>query len=191
MVFILLFIPSLIVICGVLLSGKDVIKKMTLKYSYEQVSKTMMSVVPTSALVMFAYFVSNVLETIHVEDAIGTFILNLNMPYWVLVVILPLFTAILGMLLPGSTQVKIFGGIIIAVLAGAGGNPILAAAMLPCICGAMPGVTPPYCACVYAGMGIAESELKPTLINCGIWIIIHYILSVVALMGWLPMFGLI
>lgn len=188
---ILLFIPSLIVICGVLLSGKDVIKKMTLKYSYEQVSKTMMSVVPTSALVMFAYFVSNVLETIHVEEAIGTFILNLNMPYWVLVVILPLFTAILGMLLPGSTQVKIFGGIIITILAGAGGNPILAAAMLPCICGAMHGVTPPYCACVYAGMGIAESELKPTLINCGIWITIHYILSVVVLMGWLPMFGLI
>ena len=66
----------------------------------------------------------------------------------------PLFTAVLGMLLPGSTQVKIFGGIIISILAAAGGNPMLAAAMLPCICGAMHGVTPPYCACVYIAMGI-------------------------------------
>lgn len=188
---ILLFIPSLIVICGILLSGKDVIKKMTLKYSYDQICKTMMRVVPTSALVMFAYFVSNVLETIHVEDAIGAFIASLNMPYWALAVILPLFTAVLGMLLPGSTQVKIFGGIIITVLAGAGGNPMLAAAMLPCMCGAMHGVTPPYCACVYAGMGIAKSKLKPTLFNCTIWIAIHYALTVFVLLGWIPMFGLI
>ena len=43
---------------------------------------------------------------------------------------------------------------------------MLTAAMLPRICGAMHGVTPPYCACVYTGMGIAQSELKPTLKNC-------------------------
>ena len=86
---------------------------------------------------------------------------------------------------------KIFGGIIISILAGAGGNPILAAAMLPCICGAMHGVTPPYCACVYTGMGIAQSELKPTLKNCMIWVVIHYVLSVVVLLGWLPLIGLI
>ena len=58
--------------------------------------------------------------------------------------------------------------------------------MLPCICGAMHGVTPPYCACVYTGMGIAQSELKPTLINCMIWIVAHYALSVVILLELLP-----
>ena len=188
---ILLFIPSLIVICGILLSGKKTIKKMNLKYCYETICKGMKSVVPTSALVMFAYFVSNVFETINVEVAIGAFISGLNMPLYALALILPLFTAVLGMLIPGSTQVKIFGGIIISVIASAGGNPMLAAAMLPCICGAMHGVTPPYCTCVYIGMGIAEAELKPTLKNCMIWILIHYALSVVALMGMIPIYGLI
>jgi len=188
---ILLFIPSLIVICGILLSGKAVIKKMSLKYCYDSICKGMMSVVPTSVLVMFAYFISNVFETIEVEAAIGAFISGLNMPLYALALILPLFTAVLGMLIPGSTQVKIFGGIIISVIAAAGGNPMLAAAMLPCICGAMHGVTPPYCTCVYIGMGIAEAELKPTIKNCIIWILIHYILSVIALMGVIPIFGLI
>ena len=188
---ILLFIPSLIVVCSVLLSGKETIKKMTIKFSYESICKGMMSVVPTSALVLFAYFVSNVFESIHVEEAIGAYISGLNMPLWALALILPLFTAILGMLIPGSTQVKIFGGIIISIIAAAGGNPMLAAAMLPCICGAMHGVTPPYCACVYTGMGIAEAELKPTLANCAVWILLHYALSVVIILEWLPVYGLI
>lgn len=188
---ILLFIPALIVIGGVLLSGKDAIKKMTLKFDYEAICKGMSKVVPTSALVLFAYFVSELLEDIDVGTNIGTFLSELDLPLIAIAFILPLFTAILGMLIPGSTQIKIFGGIIISVIAAAGGNPMMAAGMLPCICGAMHGVTPPYCACVYTGMGIAESELAPTLKNCMVWIVVHYLLSVVCIMGWIPVYGLI
>ena len=187
----LLFIPSLIVICGILLSGKETMKKMRLPVMCKEIQNGMLKVVPTAALVLFAYFVGNVFEDLKVEEAIGVYISSLNMNRVALCLLLPLFTAILGMLLPGSTQVKIFGGIIISILAGAGGNPMLAAAMLPCICGAMHGVTPPYCACVYTGMGIAQSELKPTLINCMVWVLLHYILSVVILLEILPVWGLI
>ena len=187
----LLFIPSLIVICGIFLSGRETVKKMTLKNMCEDIRESMLKVVPTAALVMFAYFVSNVFEVLKVEVAIGEFLANLNLSRIVLCIIIPLFTAILGMLLPGSTQVKIFGGIIISVMAASGSNPMLIAAMLPCICGAMHGVTPPYCACVYTGMGIAQSELKPTLINCMIWVVIHYILSVAIMFEILPVWGLI
>lgn len=188
---ILLFIPALIVICGILLSGKETRKKMTPQYMYGQICKGMKGVVPTSALVLFAYFVSNVFVDINVEVAIGQYISGWNMPLVALAFILPLFTAVLGMLIPGSTQVKIFGGIIISIIAAAGGNPMMAAAMLPCICGAMHGVTPPYCACVYIAMGIADAELKPTLLNCAIWIVIHYLLSVAMILCLLPVFGLI
>ena len=155
------------------------------------IEKGMLKVVPTASLVMFAYFVSNVFETLGVEQAIGAYIQDLRLPKVVLLFVIPLFTAILGMMLPGSTQVKIFGGVIITTLASVGVEPMLSAAMLLCICGAMHGVTPPYCACVYTAMGIAESELKPTLINCTVWIIIHYLLSVVVLAGFLPIFGLV
>lgn len=187
----LLFIPSLIVICGVLLSGKDTMKTLTLPKMCDEIRKGMLKVVPTASLVLFAYFVGNVFEDLKVEAAIGQYISGLNMSRVALCFLIPLFTAILGMLLPGSTQVKIFGGIIISIMAAAGTNPMLAAAMLPCICGAMHGVTPPYCACVYTGMGIAQSELKPTLINCMIWVVLHYALSVVILLELLPIWGLI
>lgn len=187
----LLFIPSLIVICGILLSGKDTIRKMTLPKMCQEIHDGMRKVVPTAALVLFAYFVSNVFEDLNVEVAIGEFISSLNMSRVALCILIPLFTAILGMLLPGSTQVKIFGGIIISIMAAAGSNPMLIAAMLPCICGAMHGVTPPYCACVYTGMGIAQSEMKPTLLNCMIWVVIHYVLSVIIMLELLPLWGLI
>lgn len=187
----LLFIPALIVIAAIALSDKETKKKMTLPKMYKEITDGMLKVVPTAALVLFAYFVSNVLETLGIEAAIGEYIASLNMSMFALCLILPLFTAILGMLIPGSTQVKIFGGIIITIITAAGGNPMLVCAMLPCICGAMHGVTPPYCACVYTGMGIAEAELKPTLLNCMVWILIHYALSVVVMMGWLPLIGLI
>lgn len=188
---ILLLIPSIIVICGVLLSDKETKGRMTPKNVFGYIEKGMLKVVPTAALVLFAYFVSNVFETLGVEQAIGAFIAGFNLPKIVLVFLIPLLTAILGMLLPGSTQVKIFGGVIISILANAGVEPMLSAAMLMCICGAMHGVTPPYCACVYTAMGIAESELKPTLINCMIWMLIHYVLSVIVLLGWLPIVGLV
>lgn len=188
---ILVLIPSLIVICGVLLSDKETKQRMTPKKIFGYIENGMLKVVPTAALVLFAYFVSNVFETLGVEQAIGEYIQGFNLPKLALVFIIPLFTAILGMLLPGSTQVKIFGGIIIGILASAGVEPMLSAAMLLCICGAMHGVTPPYCACVYTAMGIAESELKPTLLNCLIWIVIHYLLSVVVLLGFLPIIGLV
>ena len=187
----LLFIPALIVIVAILLSKKETKQKMTLPEMYREIKDGMLKVVPTASLVLFAYFVSNVLVTLGIEAAIGEYIASLNMSLFALALILPLFTAILGMLIPGSTQVKIFGGIIITVVAAAGGNPMLACAMLPCICGAMHGVTPPYCACVYTGMGIANAELKPTLMNCMVWIAIHYVLSVITMMGWLPLIGLI
>lgn len=188
---ILLFIPSLIVICGILLSDKATKQKMGPKALFTSIEKGMLKVVPTASLVLFAYFVSNVFETLNVEVAIGEFIAGFNLPLVALAFLIPLFTALLGMLLPGSTQVKIFGGIIISILAAAGCEPMLAAAMLPCICGAMHGVTPPYCACVYTGMGIAQSELKPTLTNCAIWIGLHYLLSVVIMLGLLPLIGLV
>lgn len=188
---ILLFLPALIVICSILLSSRESRKEMTPSTIFTSISKGVQSVVPTAALVLFAYFVSNVLESIHIEEAIGNYFESLNMNLWGLAFLLPLFTAVLGMMLPGSTQVKIFGGIIITILAAAGCNPLLAAAMLPCICGAMHGVTPPYCACVYMGMGIAQAELKPTLKNCAIWILLHYLLSAATILGFVPLFGLV
>lgn len=188
---ILLYIPSIIVIFGILLSGKETIKALTPRAIYQHVCDGMLKVIPTGFLVMSAYFVSNVLDAVNVGPAIGEFIASFDINLVVLALIIPLFTAVLGMLIPGSTQIKIFGGTIISVLAAAGANPFIVAGMLPCICGAMHGVTPPYAACLYVAMGIAEADLKSSTKNCLIWIGIHYLLSVLMIIGLVPILGLV
>ena len=67
---------------------------------------------------------------------------------------------------------------------------MIAAVMLPVITGAMEGMTPPLALCMYAAMGIAESKMKETTLNCLIWVGLHYLLAVICLLGLLPIMGI-
>jgi len=148
------------------------------------------SIVPICATIFFAYSISNLFETLKVGSTIGEYISSWGMSAWLLAIFIPLFTAVLGMILPGSSQTAIFGGAIISIMVGAGANPFLIAAMLPVITGAMEGMTPPLALCMYTAMGIANSGIKETTKNCMVWVALHYALSVVVMFGVLPIMGL-
>lgn len=147
-------------------------------------------IVPVGATIFFSYCISNLFTATGIGKAIEAYISNFNFSVVQLALIVPFITAILGMVIPGSAQTKIFGTTIISMFATAGGNPLLAAAMLPVITGAMEGITPPLALCTYAAMGIAGSDMKKTLENSLVWVALHYMLSAICLMGILPTFGL-
>ncbi len=182
----LLFTPGLAAVYALAVNSKAIKPKELVKVVKSSVS----GIVPVGATIFFAYCISNLFTSTDVGVKIGEYIKSWNLPAVALAFIIPLVTALLGMVLPGSAQTKIFGGTIIAVLAAAGVNPLLAAVMLPTITGAMEGMTPPLALCMYTAMGIAESKLKETTINCLIWVGIHYLLSVVCLLGILPIIGI-
>ena len=144
----------------------------------ETVKKSVSGIVPVGATIFFAYCISNLFSATDVGANVGEYIKSWNLSVVAIAFIVPLATAILGMVLPGSAQTKIFGTTIIAVFASAGGNPLLAAVMLPVITGAMEGMTPPLALCMYTAMGIAGSKLKETTINCLIWVGLHYAMAV-------------
>jgi len=151
--------------------------------------RTITKVVPTLATVIFAYFIGELFDDIGLGENISGFISSLNLGRVALAFLIPLFTAFLGMILPGSAQIAVFGTSLITIMVGAGFDPLLSAAMLPCICGAMSGMIPPVAVCTLTAMGIAESKMKPTMINCTIWVLCHYLLSVVVMLGVLPLPG--
>jgi TRAP-type C4-dicarboxylate transport system permease large subunit len=182
----LLFIPGIAAVYA-LLVNKNGRKP---KELVNLVSRSVSAIVPVGATIFFAYCISNLFATTDIGEQIGLFIQSWNLPLWALAFLVQLLTAILGMVLPGTAQTKIFGGTIISVIAAAGGNPLLAAAMLPVITGAMEGMTPPLALCMYTAMGIADAPLKPTIKNGMIWVTLHYLLSVLCLLGILPIFGL-
>lgn len=149
------------------------------------------SIVPVCATIFFAYSISNLFAAMEAGSVIGDYVASLGMSKVTLALFIPLFCALLGMILPGSSQTAIFGSAIIAIMASAGANPFLVAGMLPVITGAMEGMTPPLALCMYTAMGIADSGLKETTQNCLIWVGLHYLLAVMVIVGILPIWGLV
>ena len=147
-------------------------------------------VIPVVATLVFSYCIGEVLESIGAGDSLVEFISSFNLSKVSIAFIVPLFTAIVGMIFPGSAQIALFGTPLIALLASSGFDPVLSAAMLPCICGAMSGVIPPVAVCMLTAMGIAQSQMKETTVNCFIWVLLQYLLSVAVLLGLLPVFGI-
>ena len=182
----LLFTPGIAAAYALLVN----LKKTNIKGLVTTIKDSVSGIVPVGATIFFAYCISNLFTATDVGLKIGEYIKQWDLSLVVLAFIIPLITAVLGMVLPGSAQTKIFGTMIISVFAAAGGNPLLAAVMLPVITGAMEGMTPPLALCMYTAMGIAESDMKKTTINCFIWVGIHYLLSVVCLLGILPVLGI-
>lgn len=182
----LLITPGIAATYALLVNRKNFQVKDIVKVVRESVT----GIVPVGATIFFAYCISNLFATTNVGAAIGEYIQSWNLPIVALAIIIPVITAILGMVLPGSAQTKIFGGTIISIFAAAGGNPLLAAVMLPVITGAMEGITPPLAICMYTAMGIARSDMKETTKNCLVWISLHLLLSILCLMGVLPIMGL-
>lgn len=182
----LLFTPGIAAGYALLVNRKNVPPGGLTKAVKDSVS----GIVPVGATIFFSYCISNLFSATDIGTEIGGYIQSWNLPVVAIAFIVPMLTAVLGMVFPGSAQTRIFGTTIISVFAAAGGNPLLAAAMLPAITGAMEGMTPHLALCMYTAMGIADSSMKDTTKNCLIWVGIHYILSVICLLGILPIVGI-
>ena len=142
------------------------------------------------ATCLFGYMIGALFTEIKATAELGGFLESLNMGRVGLAFVIPLITCFMGMVIPGSSLVSIFGALFIGLFYTQGANPILVAAMLPCFCGVMCGITPPLALGMYAGMSIAESDPGKTIKNDLWWVGAQYILEVIVLLGWLPILGL-
>jgi len=148
------------------------------------------SISPAIGVCVFGYMIGAMFEDLGVAVALGELMATWNFGKFGMVLAICAITCVMGMVVPGSSQVVIFGPVFITLLEGVGVNPLLAAAMLPCICGVMCGITPPLGLGMYAGMTIAESDFSKTFKNNMWWVVTQFIMQVVVLMVWIPVFGL-
>lgn len=153
-------------------------------------SKSLKNVVPVAVTIYFAYATSQAFAGIGAEAVIQEWFVSLNLGVTALIIILPLFFAILGMILPGTAQVAILGAAMISIFDVLGGDPVLFAAMLPAMTGALEGMTPPLALGLFVAMGIANSNFYKTAKLTVVWVVIHIILSVIMLAGFFPILGL-
>lgn len=185
---VLLFSAGIASIFGIFLSKKR--KEMTPRAIIEILGNGAKGLVPTVATCIFGYMIGALFMDIDAGSQLEQFLSGLNLGYVALALILPLIICFISMVIPGSSIVVMFGSVIISLFANVGADPLLIAAMLPCICGVMCGITPPFALCMYAGMTIAGSDFGKTVKNDLWWVAVQYIMEVIVLLGLLPVIGL-
>ncbi len=184
----LLFIAGISAIYGLLIC-KDR-KQYSLNRIATDLGNSVKSISPAVGVCVIGYMIGALFSDLDVAGAVNSFITDMDFGKFGMVLFICVLTCILGMIVPGSSIVVIFGSVFISSLSSVGVNPLLAAGMLPCICGVMCGITPPLGLGMYAGMSIAESDFGKTFKNNLWWVAGQFILQLVVLMGWLPIFGL-
>lgn len=156
----------------------------------ETFSEKLKGLVPIITTFIFGYTIGALFTALGVADELEAFISGFALGRVGIAILISALTCFLGMVIPGSSLTVMFGPLIISVMAAAGINPLLAAAMLPCICGAMGNITPPFALCMYAGMGIAESDFSKTVRNDLWWVAGQFLLQIALLVGIVPVVGL-
>ena len=148
------------------------------------------TIAPAIGVCIFGYMIGALFTDLNVAEDMGAIITGWNFGKLGTVIAVCAITCFMGMVIPGSSLVVIFGPVFITTLATVGCDPLLVAAMLPCICGVMCGITPPLGLGMYAGMTIAESDFDKTFKNNLWWVFAQFAMEVIVLMGWLPILGL-
>lgn len=184
----LLFIPGIAALYSCLIT-KDK-KIVTPKNIAKMFGDGIKTISPAIGVCVFGYMIGGLFADLNVAEEMEAFIVSMQFNKIGMILFICILTCFLGMVIPGSSLVVIFGPVFISTLASVGVDPLLAAAMLPCICGVMCGITPPLALGLYAGMSLAESDFGKTVKNDLWWVAFQFILEVVVLMGWLPILGL-
>ena len=185
---ILLFVGGISAMYACLIANDK--KTVSIKNLGKMFSDGVKVIAPSIGVCVFGYMIGSLFGDLNVADELGVIIQSWNFGRFGMVIAVCVITCIMGMVIPGSSIVVIFGPMFITSLASAGVDPLLAAAMLPCICGVMCGITPPLGLGMYAGMTLAESDFSKTFNNNLFWVAAQFILQVVILMGWIPVMGL-
>ena len=184
----LLFIAGIAAIYGCLISkDKSIVTPHAIAKMFANSAKT---IAPAVGVCVFGYMIGALFGTMNLAEEMEQVILGISMGKFGMVTFICVLTCIMGMIIPGSSIVVIFGSVFITSLASVGVNPLLAAAMLPCICGVMCGITPPLGLGIYAGMSISGADFDKTVSNNMWWVAGQFLMQILVLMGVLPILGL-
>jgi len=164
-------------------------RKFTAKDFFDLFRDNISSIAPIIVMAYAGFAITALFNDIGIAEGISRSLANVDFPLWFVAVVVPLIFTVLGMFIEPFSLIVMFGGIFIAMAAGVGIHPMLAAMMFDAMtCGLSP-MTPPFALSQFVCMGIAESDFKKTSEKIVVWVAGHYALIVICLFGIVPMFG--
>jgi TRAP-type C4-dicarboxylate transport system permease large subunit len=183
---VLFFTPPVAMAYAILISRSEISKGGFWKNIFSMFKNSYNSVVPVSLTVYFAYSIAYVFKELELGEAVNAIVEPMNLSFVTLVLLIVFIGVVLGMVLPGSSQIAILGPTLVTLLVATGMSPIVAAGVLPALTGALEGMTPPLALCMYVAMGIAGSGFKETTKITLVWVGAHVIVLTILLLGLLP-----
>lgn len=172
------FTPGIAALYAFMITRHKFKEAKSLKGITKLIKKALSTVVPVSATIYFAYCISSLFGMLEIGPEIGNMIENLGLSLTGIAFFMTVFCCILGMFLPGSAQIAIFGVAFTSSMVTAGLDPLIAAAILPALTGALEGMTPPLALSMYAAMGIAGSDFGETTKYALIWVLTHMLILI-------------
>lgn len=185
---VMMFTPGIAAAYAILICRKGGDERFGVSELLSVLKRSVSNIVPVAATIYFAYALSQAFLGMGSNDAIQEWFVSLDLSVAALVIILPLFFCLLGMILPGSAQIAILGGAMIGVFDALGGDALQLAIMLPAMTGALEGMTPPLALGLFVAMGIAGSDFIKTVKLALVWISTHILMSMLLIAGIIPIF---
>lgn len=181
-------IPSVSAVVAIMLYKRSG-KKFSINDCIELIGKNISGIAPIIVMAFGGFAITELFNDLGVAEQISASIAQQHFPLWFVAVVVPLGFTVLGMFIEPFSLIVMFGGIFIAMADGVGINPLLAAMMFDAMtCGLAP-MTPPFALSQFVCMGIADSDFKRTSQRVIPWVVSHYALIVLCLLGIIPMFG--
>jgi C4-dicarboxylate transporter DctM subunit len=188
--FILVTIPC--VSCFItLLLWRDKGNKLKLSSIMQMIGGGIQTVAPIILMTFSGYAMGSLLNDLNFSDELIAQFEAIHVSKWAVILIAPLIFTFFGMFMESSSCYFLFGPVFIPIAIAVGIHPMIAAMMVNVMCNAQGQMSPPFALCLLVSIGIAEADFKKTSILAFFWCFTQYIVIVMMLAGWLPMFGLL
>lgn len=165
--------------------------RLTLKKMVGWLGDGISSVAPVIIMAYCGFCITELFNDIVVAESISSFLAGKKISMWFAAIVCPLIFTILGMFMEVTSLFVLLGPTYIVIAAAAGIDPMLAAMMVNPMTCALGHMTPPFALCFYVCMGIADSDFKKTVKLSAVWCAGQFLLTVLILYGFVPMFGMI
>lgn len=185
---ILLTVPCIAIVL-VLLLWRQKGNVINLKNVYHLMEDGVITVAPIIIMTFSGFAMGSLLTDMNLANEIVAQLQTLHISRITVILVAPLIFTFFGMFMESSSVYFLFGPVFIPFAISVGINPMMAAMMVNVLCNAMGQMSPPFALCLLVAMGIAESDFKKTSVQAVWWCVSQYIVIVLMLAGWLPMFG--
>lgn len=160
------------------------------KVIFDFVGDAITAVAPVVVITFSGYAINELFADIGVTDALVGSFTSMHLPKLAVVILGPLFFTIMGMFIETSTLYLLFGPVFIPLAIAVGVHPMIAAMSVNVMTNGMGQLTPPFALCLLVSMSIAEADFKKTSYLAIPWCVAQFIVIVMYLLEWLPMFGM-